>query len=297
MIGRKSPSITQAGIGFFITAVMTLLSSAFFQPRFGLGTNLWINEFVYILFPALLLARINGWSVEDVYRLKSTSLRNRIISFFSGVSMWIFAFYLSKMTRLVLDNRFGSLVDLQQIRVSRYQSLLLALGMIILAPICEEIYFRGFIQKAYEGHIKRYGFVIAALVFGSYHILNGISEVIPATILGLGMGYLVYKTDSIATSMLFHAAANLSALSMSGALESSIGDAVPGRMHLLAFAGLCVSVVLMRSLKGESQDGSNEGEEVHGKIPVAGIVFLLLAATFLVYMGISEITIRLAAVK
>ena len=73
MIKRQSPTITQANIMFFITAVITLAGSAFFQPRLGTGINLWINEYVYILFPPLLMAWINGWPVEKVYRFRKIS--------------------------------------------------------------------------------------------------------------------------------------------------------------------------------------------------------------------------------
>ena len=107
MIKRQSPTVTQANILFLITVIITIAGSAFFQPRLGLGTNLWINEFVYILFPPLLLAKVNGWSVEEVYRFRKTSIRNKAFSIFSGLSLWFFSFYLSKMTRAFLHNKIG----------------------------------------------------------------------------------------------------------------------------------------------------------------------------------------------
>lgn len=301
---RQFPTITQANILFFITAVITLASSAFFQPRLGLGTNLWINEFVYILFPPLLLARVNKWSVEDVYRFRKTSGGNKVISLLTGSSLWFFAFYISKITRLLLDNGIGVLINSQQTSPSIYQSLLLTIGIIVLAPICEEIFFRGFVQKAYEGHSKRYGFVIAGLIFGSYHVLNGISEVIPACILGLGMGYLVYKTDSISTSMLFHAAANTCAVLLGGAFEMSAPDGIPVWLHIIAIAGLCISVILLRSLKvgaqsNENKDEIHENEEIHKdeRVSSTGKTFLILSATFLTAVGVFEILARLGIVK
>lgn len=111
MLKRQSPTVTQANILFFITAVITLAGSAFFQPKLGLGTNLWINEFVYILLPPLLLAKVNGWSVEDIYRFKESSIRNMVISSLSGFSLWFFAFYVSKITRILLDNKIGVLAN------------------------------------------------------------------------------------------------------------------------------------------------------------------------------------------
>lgn len=295
MIKRQSPTITQANIAFFITAVITLVGSAFFQPRLGVGTNLWINEFVYILFPPLLLVWINGWSVEDVYRFRKTSIRNMVISVLAGLNLWFFAFYVSRISRMFLDNRIGLLIiPDQQTDLSIYQSILLLIGMIVLAPICEETFFRGFMQRAYEGHSKRHGFVATGIIFGSYHVLNGISEVFSACILGLAMGYLVYKTDSIATSMIFHAAANTCAIALGGVFAASTLLAVPAWLHIIAFGGLGLTVVFLRSLtvgsrSEDDQNISREGERMSG----TGVVFLALSAIFLVSAGTMEIIARL----
>lgn len=298
MIKRQSPTITQANMLFFITAVVTLTSSAFFQPKLGLGTNLWINEFVYILLPSLLLARVNGWSVEDVYKFRETSIRNKVISIFSGLSLWFFGSYVSILTRVFLDNKIGVLKNPEQINPSIYQSFLLIIGIIVLAPICEEILFRGFLQKAYEGYNKRYGFIITGIIFGSYHILNGISAVLPACIFGLGMGYLVYRTNSILTSMLFHAAVNTCAIVLGGAFKISTLVMIPVWLHIIAFVGLCSSVVLLKSLKDENQSQEcKDGVQKDNRVSGTSIVFLVLSVIFLITAGGIEILIRLNFVK
>ncbi len=61
--------------------------------------------------PPLLLAKVNAWSVEDIYRLKKSSIRNMVISLLSGFSLWFFAFYVSKITRILLDNKIGVLAN------------------------------------------------------------------------------------------------------------------------------------------------------------------------------------------
>lgn len=293
MVKRQSPTITQASIMFFITAVLTLAGSAFFQPRLGAGTNLWINEYVYILFPPLLMAWINGWPVEKVYRFRKISARSKIISILSAITMWPLAFAISLLIRMFLDDKIGVLDSPGAAGSSVYQNLLIIIGIVILAPICEEIFFRGFIQRAYEGRSKRYGFVIAALIFGSYHILNGISEVIPAGIHGLCMGYLVYKTGSLAPSMLFHATANMCGVLFGGALSVYMRGSNLVWFSIAAVAGAFISVVLLRSVKEEAYYAENEEEAYNSpKIPVAGALFLVLSALYLVTIGVFEIMSR-----
>ena len=53
---------------FFFTAVITFVGSIFFQPM--LVGNLWINEFIYILLPPILIVRLSKWSEEDIFRLE-----------------------------------------------------------------------------------------------------------------------------------------------------------------------------------------------------------------------------------
>lgn len=293
MIKRQSPTITQANIMFFITAVITLAGSAFFQPRLGTGTNLWINEYVYILFPPLLMAWINGWPIEKVYRFRRISDKSKMISILSALTMWPLAFVVSLITRMFLDDKIGVLNSPDSASFSVYQNLLIMIGMVILAPVCEEILFRGFIQSAYESRSKKYGFVIAALIFGAYHILNGISEVIPASILGLCMGFLVYKTGSLASSMLFHATANICAILFGGVLIINMQGSNLVWLCAVAVAGAFISVALLRSVKEEARSDENGEEANNGsKISAAGILFLVLSAVYLVTIGVLEIMSR-----
>lgn len=199
---------------------------------------------------------------------------------------------------MLLDNKAGVIQTPQPSIPSIYQSLLLIIGMIVLAPICEEIFFRGFVQRAYEGRSKSYGFVTAALTFGAYHVLNGISEVIPACILGLCMGFLVYKTGSLASSMLFHAVANISALIIGGAFEMHIREGIPVWLHIIAFAGLCISLLLLRNVgETDNSSGSAEEENHDNTFSATGKIFLILSIIFLVSTGIAEIMARSGIVQ
>jgi len=291
---RNYPTVAQANIMFFFTAVATLLGSMFFQPKLGIRTNLWINEFVYILLPPVLLAYVYGWSFEDVYRYKKTSKKNQLLSIVSGAGLWFFMFYISIITRMLLDRKVGIIINPGQASLSVNQNLLLIIGMIVLAPICEETFFRGCIQKSYEGYKKRIGFIITGIIFGSYHILNGISEVIPATILGICMGYLVYRTDSITTSILFHVAVNACAVFLGGSIGSATATGIPIWLHILAISGLLTSMILLPRIESEHHREEPNDEE---RLSVLGIVFLGLSALFLLSIGVLEILTRLNIVK
>ena len=69
----------------------------------------------------------------------------------------------------------------------------------LVAPIDEEILFRGFM-------VPRFGIVLSALVFGALHYISYFSyiELIAAFLFGLAAGYIFKKTNSLYPSIIGH---------------------------------------------------------------------------------------------
>lgn len=296
MVKQKNPIAAQANLIFLITILTTLVGSIIFQPIIGMGSNLWINEFVWILFPVLLMAKLKGWSLEGVYHFQSTTRKNKSISIMAGISIWFFAVYISMITHFLLDSKIGTInMDIINADTSVYQMILLIIGMVILAPICEEIFFRGFVQNAYEASSKRYGFVFAALLFGSMHILNGLSEVIPACIIGLVLGYLVYRTGSIVNSMLAHAASNISSI-LFGGLLGFYANSIPYWLHFLGFGALGITILVLTRLKGTDQEEVVEEDQTGRKKSIISIVSLSSIGLFMIVIGTMEFLKRMGKI-
>ncbi len=79
-----------------------------------------------------------------------------------------------------------------------------------VAPLQEETLFRGYIQPKVEDRYGRsYGLILTSILFGFAHLgfLNIWTSLI-AVALGLMMGYLRDKTDSLITPFGFHGAFN-----------------------------------------------------------------------------------------
>tara|TARA_B100000949_G_scaffold81061_1_gene72463 strand:- start:176 stop:685 length:510 start_codon:yes stop_codon:yes gene_type:complete len=100
--------------------------------------------------------------------------------------------------------------------------LLLAITVVILAPLGEEILFRGFLQKLLEESwqdITR-AVLITSLFFAFIH-MNPV-WVIQIYFLGVVLGYLAWRTGSILTSLILHSLNNGTALILtnySGTIE------------------------------------------------------------------------------
>jgi membrane protease YdiL (CAAX protease family) len=91
-------------------------------------------------------------------------------------------------------------------------AVFLMFGIVVLAPLGEEILFRGFLQKFLEEHwqdVTR-AVLVTSLFFAIIH-LNPF-WLIQIYMLGVILGFLAWRTGSIWAGFILHAANNLVAL-------------------------------------------------------------------------------------
>lgn len=242
------PSVTQANRSFLLLLLLLLVGSVLLVPVLGMGGNLWVNELVYILLPPIFLARRGRWNWRESFRLRPITGATFLHCLLIGAVLWIFNAVLLTMLELWTGSAIGTIpVVTGAGQVAPLQAVCLLLGMVVLAPLCEELFFRGFLQRAYEtafGSVP--GLVIAGLLFGSMHILNGMNNLLPASLLGLALGYLAFRTGSIWASVAMHAGTNL--MSRLGVLllpQLVSGAGLSSWMYGLALAALLLGVGLL----------------------------------------------------
>lgn len=136
---------------------------------------------------------------------------------------------------------------------------LLAVGFV--PAICEELFFRGLIQRSFEGELApRTAIWITALLFAVIHMQPVL--LIPLTGLGLLLGYLAWRSGSILPAILLHLlfntiqflAANL--LSAEGESQAIPGnpDLAGGLAGLLLIGGatLMVLTLILRRIERDA---------------------------------------------
>lgn len=112
----------------------------------------------------------------------------------------------------------------------------LVLAAVVLAPITEELMFRGVLLRALEPRGKRLALVVSALVFASVHILgldvetlwrSSIIVLPPIFILGLVLGWITQRSGRLGPAIFLHSGWNLLAafvlLLPEDILETTIG--------------------------------------------------------------------------
>lgn len=133
------------------------------------------------------------------------------------------------------------------------------IAVAVTPAICEEIAFRGALYSCFRWMKKRWiGVIIVSLIFGAFH--GSVWRMIPTTILGMLMGYLLMKTENMCYNILFH----------------MVNNAVP--------------VIMMNVLKvitnqfGEEMSGASQTPEISLAV-IGGYLILGCMSPLLLYLG------------
>lgn len=87
------------------------------------------------------------------------------------------------------------------------------LGALALAPaLAEEALFRGFITTGFERHGAWLAIVVPSLLFGIFHL--EVTQAAGTFVLGLGFGWLRWRTGNLTLSIIVHASHNALVLSL-----------------------------------------------------------------------------------
>ncbi len=120
---------------------------------------------------------------------------------------------LSSIVEVILNETLGQYYELtsfmETIQSTGLNFFLFITGVMILAPIFEELFFRGFLQNGFGGYKHKRGWVLAGFLFGAIHFANHISNAIAAIFLGLLLSYIAFRTKSIWPTIIIHGIVNI----------------------------------------------------------------------------------------
>lgn len=123
------------------------------------------------------------------------------------------------------------------------------LSVLVLAPIAEELLFRGLIL----GYFKKSMHILPAillqgLLFGLYH--GNMIQGVYAFVLGSVLGLLAYRLDSIIPSVIFHMAINISILLVPNAWFESTASCVTAIIcSIIVFTGMLILTLRRKTAK------------------------------------------------
>ncbi|MGA7720107.1 MAG: CPBP family intramembrane glutamic endopeptidase [Ignavibacteriaceae bacterium] len=185
--------MTIAGQILFMLLPSLILAKAFYED---VG---YIIRFNLPRWEELLLFTI-GLAILTPLMEYFLSIQNHFFTLWSANSNFIHTIktFLDRLDDLV-DKTYGNLLSTRTI----FDGILVVVVAAVIPAICEEVMFRGFIQKSFEFKLKPFtSALITAIFFGLYHFNP--YALIPLIALGLYFGFAAYLSGSIFVPISLH---------------------------------------------------------------------------------------------
>jgi membrane protease YdiL (CAAX protease family) len=181
------------------------------------------GQILFILLPALIFAKFVYTDVTSSLRVRIPSLKE-IIVFIGGLILltpllqsflYIQNFLFKKLAdssplvnsiRKLIDeidkmvqSAYGSLLQSDSI----FEASLIVFVVAVIPALCEETFFRGFVQRSFEHRFKPlWSIILTAVFFGIYHFNP--YGLIALIALGVYFGYAAYLSNSIFIPIILH---------------------------------------------------------------------------------------------
>ena len=227
------------------------------------------GQILFILFPALLFSKMFYEDVATIIRFRLPSLKETI-TYVVGLAIlsillqnfiylqntafnWLSSNYSFFMQFKELLDQLDKLVEESYLGLLKYDSLFEASFIVFVVSmvpaICEEIFFRGYVQKSFEFKVKPWAsMIITAFFFSMYHF-NPYGFF---ALFGLGafFGFAAYYSRSIFIPILLHFLNNFITVIVyflygdDEMLKSNVIDGSDAGFHMVSFVIVSAAFVL-----------------------------------------------------
>ncbi len=209
MLAYASPRMDGLDPQFDMGSLLSLV------PGWVLGLSTLV-QFTGLGGIAAALVWLTGWPVTEAFAFKRPHTAALVAGGLGGLVVGVFPGWIAERLMELVPRLDGG--NLEMINKSLVEGDLLGrVGMIVavcvLAPIVEELIFRGFLFRAAERATNRWGaWVLSSVLFASYHVDP--VHVIAVLFTGFFLGWLRLRSGSIWPGMIAHAANNSLAASI-----------------------------------------------------------------------------------
>ncbi|MCK4956767.1 MAG: CPBP family intramembrane metalloprotease [Candidatus Cloacimonetes bacterium] len=201
---EKRDIFSQQFIFIFFTVILLL----FYYIGTGwqmenLESGLIKTQLLLILLPVILILRVSKNDLKQTLRLKKTNFKNYLVAILAAVPIIIIVSIITQLINIIYPIPESYLKAMENLLTMSDGGLLRTIIIIAVLPgICEEILFRGFIINGFKKRGFLSSIVITALLFGIIHL--ELFKLIPVIIIGIWLGYLVLRTNSLFVPIIAH---------------------------------------------------------------------------------------------
>lgn len=241
--------------GFALTAFALIFVVAFYGSLIlenaSIIKMMLVTQYGFFLLPVLALAAAMKFSPRETFSLRLPHWRGVLAAVLMGLSGWA---VISGVVIRLLPPPDSLVRAMEKIlllgdKPAPLWALWLAVG--ITPAICEELLFRGLILSGLRRLGKWPAILLSAFLFALAH--SSIYRLLPTLLMGVLLGYLVWRTGSILCAMILHALNNglMATLVHSESLlqRFHLQDTpyLPWPLTLAATVILILSLLLLRS--------------------------------------------------
>lgn len=179
----------------------------------SLRMSLLISQYLFMLLPAWWLVRQwHSRQVRSYIRLQSCSVKEIILAVLATLAIIPTGAYIGNelMRWFQLPEVFNKFFQELFTAHSLPEFLWLVLLIAITPAICEEIFFRGYVQRTFERTLRAKSVWLVGIIFGLYHMQP--LSLITLSLLGIIFGFFYYRSQSLLPSMAGHFTNNLLAI-------------------------------------------------------------------------------------
>lgn len=185
------------------------------------------------LIPAVVGSRLTGIRVRSYFRPVNTKKSQLLKYMFIGIFIQAVTEILYTIVQSIMQaggiNDYTADMDSY---LGAKTIIATALYSCIVAPITEELLYRGFVMKNLSRVSQRFGIIASAVLFGLAH--ENIAQFLLAVPVGIFMGRIVVKHNSLIPSILVHMTVNTLAFFMNWIFTAAPADDIGTAITVIA---------------------------------------------------------------
>ena len=221
--------LSLAGIFFIYQVVGGGLTLLIFGESVTEGNVEWMRlstmvaQILFLLAPTLVLMKVQHGAFDTVVPRRIPRASEAVLALVGVFSLeQVMEGYLFFQDKIPLPESLRPFIEqIRKLIEETYRLLVQAHSLpelffvilvVALTPaICEELLFRGLVQKNIAlATNKKWGYILTGIIFGLYHVNPFL--IVPLISLGVFFGFLMHRSETILLPMLAHFANNLASI-------------------------------------------------------------------------------------
>lgn len=245
-----------------------------------------LNMLVYLIcnvLNAFIGMKWAGIKPVSVIRTKNFSFGNAVQYCMAALFLWVVSIYAATAINDILTKYgYDTYVDQSGVAETALGTVIMTLYTCIIAPITEELFFRGMLLKVFSKSNQRFAIFATAVFFGLAH--GNIPQFLLAFLLGILLAHITMKHSSIIPAVIVHIFINT--FSTVFGYLSEAGIEIQQIAMLLLFAAAILGMIMLLVFRGENKiPSTTPHQSTRGlSISVCSVPFCISFIVQVVYM-------------